>query len=399
MLGRSRTRASMAPPAGSGETPTDGRLVRRVLINALTVIDGGGRSYIVNLLRELNADSRGFRFTVLAASGRVSADDAGDVELRTIPLPSRSEWARLTPRLLYEQAVLPLTCRGFDLLYCVADMVPLAASVPTVVALRNLNIYDDRFYQTVRLRLLRRVVPAGLRRARRLVFPSRAAADLIQPRVRIAPERVAVVHHGIAPEAFDAGPPIESETPYLFLPAALERHKNMGVLIESLRYVRDGRLELWIAGQAETDPAYAAELRAGVERLGLRPRVRFLDPVPYREILRYHRGASAMVFPSLIETFGHPLLEAMLAETPIVAADIPAFREVAGEAALYFPPEDPRALAAAIDALSSDEGATRRRISAGRERAAFFSWRRSADALCEVFREALAEASGAAPFR
>jgi glycosyltransferase involved in cell wall biosynthesis len=61
-----------------------------------------------------------------------------------------------------------------------------------------------------------------------------------------------------------------------------------------------------------------------------------------------------LVFPSLLETFGHPLLEAMVARTPIVVSDIPAFRDVAGDTAVYFDPRDPKALARAVDSLLSD---------------------------------------------
>jgi glycosyltransferase involved in cell wall biosynthesis len=126
-----------------------------------------------------------------------------------------------------------------------------------------------------------------------------------------------------------------------------------------------------------------------VESLGLEARVRFLGPVPYRDVLRYYRGAVALVFPSLLETFGHPLLEAMLAGTPIVAADIPAFREIAGDVALYFPPQDPARLARAVDQLRVDPQQTQERVELGRARAAGYSWKNSVDRLCAVFEEAM----------
>jgi glycosyltransferase involved in cell wall biosynthesis len=105
-----------------------------------------------------------------------------------------------------------------------------------------------------------------------------------------------------------------------------------------------------------------------------------------------YRGAVALVFPSLIETFGHPLLEAMLAGTPILAADIPAFREIAGDVALYFPPRDPVRLARLVDQMRRDSEATRARVERGFQRAQEFSWSRSVDRLCEVFDETLGAA-------
>ncbi len=359
----------------------------RVLVNTLSLTHGGGRSYVVNLLREIERDPRGFEFSVLAASGQLSAAETGGLHVMKVRLPSPRAAARVAFRVLYEETLLPLRAARFDLLYCLADLAPALRLVPTVVALRNLNIYDRRFYDTARLRILERMVRLGLRRADRVVFPSRAAAELITKRIPLAPERIVVIPHGISAEAFRDGPaaPAADVPPYLFLPASLERHKNIPVLLECLAHVEDRRLEVWIAGDSETDPACEAELHRIVESLRLETRVRFLGRVPYSEILRYYRGAVALVFPSLIETFGHPLLEAMLAGTPILAADIPSFREIADDAALYFPPRDPVRLARLVDEIRRDPARTRARVERGRLRAREFSWSRSIDRLCAVF--------------
>jgi glycosyltransferase involved in cell wall biosynthesis len=291
--------------------------------------------------------------------------------------------------VLYEELALPLRAGRFDLLYCVADVCPPVAPVPVVVLMRNLNIYDRRFYAGARTRTLFWLARIGAPRARFAVFPSQAAADAIRRSVPLRDERVAVVPYGVSEASFVEADPVEAEAPYLFLPAAPERHKNLGTLIESLRYVGDPRLELWIAGSSLLDPAHCRELEELAARLGLGERVRFLGPVPYAELTAYYRGAAAFVFPSLLETFGHPLLEAMLARTPVVASDIPTFREIAGDTALYFPPLDPKALAAQIDAVRADPAATQERVVRALERALGFSWERSVDGICEVFERAL----------
>jgi len=217
-----------------------------------------------------------------------------------------------------------------------------------------------------------------------------SAAELISPRAGIPADRIAIVPHGVSPELFDpAGAPPPERAPYVFLAASIERHKNLAVLVESLLHVGDPRLELWIAGADTLDPEYVGELRRLAERLGVGPRVRLLGPVPYREILSYYRGAVALVFPSLLETFGHPLLEAMLAGTPVVASDLPAFREIAGDIPIYFDPRDPVAVAQAIERIRGHEQETRQRVERGRALAERFSWRNSVDRLCSVFEDAL----------
>jgi glycosyltransferase involved in cell wall biosynthesis len=366
----------------------------RILINALSLSLGGGRTYVLNLLRELNRDTRGFHFTLLVGRGTLSPDEVGSLEIEEVGLPAGSYALSVGSRILYEETVLPWRARRFDLLYCLADLAPPVATTPTVVLFRNLNIYDHHFYDNLRLRTLERLVRLGMPRARRIVFPSQAAVQLIGEKIRIPADRIAVIPHGISTESFaSASPSVAGDARYLFLPAPLERHKNIGVLIESVLHLQDPELQVWIAGGDTTDPEHARELRDQVARLGLGERVRFLGPVPYAEILSYYRAAEALVFPSLIETFGHPLLEAMLAGTPIVAADILAFREVAGDTALYFPPSDPAALAAAAEAVRADPEATARRIESARERAGQFTSKRSLDRLCGVFEEVLREAA------
>jgi glycosyltransferase involved in cell wall biosynthesis len=350
---------------------------------------GGGRSYVVNLVRELRRDARGFRFTLLATPDQLEGLDVAGIDVERLQLPSRPRALRLPLRVLYEEIGLPIRARRFDLLYCIADICPPIAPVPVVVLMRNLNIYDRRFYDNARLRMLFRLAHLGAPRANFVVFPSQAAADAIRRTIPLDEARVAVVHYGVSTAAFTAAEPAQSVAPYLFLPASPERHKNIETLIESLRFVSEPRLELWIAGNSLLDPEHTRALTELALRLGLAERVRFLGPIPYAALLAYYRGAAAFVFPSHIETFGHPLLEAMVAGAPVIASDIPTFREIAGDAALYFPPLDAKALAARIDAVRSDPTATLARVARARQRATSFSWERSVDALCAVFERAL----------
>jgi glycosyltransferase involved in cell wall biosynthesis len=364
----------------------------RILVNALSMSQGGGRSYVINLLRELRKDDRGFRFTLLASQEQLEGLDTAAVEVMSPRLPARPRALRLPLRVLYEELALPVRARRFDLLFCVADVCPPLSPVPVVVLMRNLNIYDRRFYDGARTRTLFRLARLGAPRARFAVFPSQAAADAIRASIPLRDECVAVVPYGVSPAAFAEGEAVASDVPYLFLPAAPERHKNIATLIESLRFVSDPSLELWIAGSSLLDPAHCRELEALAARLGLEARVRLLGPVPYAQLLAYYRGAAAFVFPSILESFGHPLLESMLAGAPVVASDIPAFREIAGDTALYFPPLDAKSLAACVDAVRADPAAAELRIARARERAEGFSWERSVDGLCRVFERALAPA-------
>lgn len=364
---------------------------KEILINALSLVPGGGsRSYVLNVLRELERDDRGFSFTLLLPPGDMSWLPAERVRVRQARFPRRPAALRLACRLGYEELVLPVAAGRFDLLYCLADLAPRVVAAPVVVAMRNMNIYDRRWYDNARTRMLCRLARLGAGGAARVVFPTRAAADLIAPTVDVREEQIAVVHHGVSAEVFEAGAAGEpSDVPYLLVPSAAEPHKNLEVVAEAIRHFRDPRLEVRVAGSITYDAAHAAKVFALVERLGVGDRMRFLGPIPYERMIAAYRGARAVVVSSFIETFGHPLLEAMLAGAPIVVSDIPTFREVAADAALFFAPDDPEGLARRVEEVMADPDAAAARVERGRARAREFTWKRSVDSLCAVFDEVL----------
>jgi hypothetical protein len=138
------------------------------------------------------------------------------------------------------------------------------------------------------------------------------------------------------------------------------------VLIESLLHVEDPRLEVWIAGSDKLDPHYAAELRELVVRRGLSSRVRFLGPVPYREILRYYRERSRSRSRRL--KFGRPMVERCSRRHRSWRPTSCSARS-RGHRALYFRPTTPSRFARAADSLArrrSEEGPRRARPRARR---------------------------------
>ena len=102
-----------------------------------------------------------------------------------------------------------------------------------------------------------------------------------------------------------------------------------------------------------------------------------------------YRGADLFAFPSRHEGFGIPVVEAMAQETPVLAADIPALREVAADAARFLPPDDTDAWVAALDELLHDSGERARLAARGRQRAQQYSWTRCAEQTRAVYREAM----------
>ena len=109
----------------------------------------------------------------------------------------------------------------------------------------------------------------------------------------------------------------------------------------------------------------------------------------------WYAGADLFVFPSYLESFGFPLLEAMASDVPVVAADIPVFREICRDAAFYADPHSAQALSGAMEDALFVADAREMLIKRGRERVREFTWERSAERLVTLFNEVHATSQAA----
>jgi glycosyltransferase involved in cell wall biosynthesis len=130
--------------------------------------------------------------------------------------------------------------------------------------------------------------------------------------------------------------------------------------------------------------------KEGLATWGLdHPWVTHLGYVPDDDLPGLYAAASVIAIPAKLEGFGLPLVEALAAGTPVVASDLSVFREVGGDAPLYFPADDPAALRSALAAVLRDPAAAARMRSAGRDRAGQFTWSACAAATAEAYRQAV----------
>jgi len=161
---------------------------------------------------------------------------------------------------------------------------------------------------------------------------------------------------------------------------AIQTRKNITRLVEAVERLD---VELVLAG---SDGYGAAEIRAGIEASPARRRIRCLGYVDRATLDDLYRTAAALVFPSLDEGFGIPVLEAMAAGLPVVTSNRGGTAEAAGDAAVLVDPADVESIRAGIERVLGD---TTDLIRKGRERAAQFTWARAARETLAVYRELL----------
>jgi glycosyltransferase involved in cell wall biosynthesis len=334
----------------------------------------GTEVYTREVARRLPAAAPELRFTFYAAR---PADVCGpDLTV----LPGRRLWSQLRlPRELWR--------RRPDLLFVPAHVVPFLAPGPAVTVLHDLVFehHPDAYAPRARS-YLRLTTRWAARRCARLLTVSEATARDLVERYGVRRERITVVPCGGGePPPADFDPEMARrrvaelgvEGPYVLHVGRIEPRKNQLTALHAVERLPD--LLLVCAGP----PADAGM----ADRLAASPRCRMLGRVGQEDLEALYAAARALVFPSLGEGFGIPVLEAMRRGLPVVTAAVTSLPEVGGDVAVYIEdPLDAGALAAAIERALGDAPRLGR---LGRERAAEFTWDRTAAGVAGALREVL----------
>jgi glycosyltransferase involved in cell wall biosynthesis len=244
------------------------------------------------------------------------------------------------------------------------------------------------------------LVPKALARGATICAPTAAVAAEVAEAYRLAPERVVVTPLGVEPRWGRATPPdpawlADHGLPerYLLFVGSREPRKNLTTLLASYRQLLGGRIHSpGESGGVSLPPLVLVGPPGWGEALDLAglPAWAVCTPgyLPEDELARVMAGAAALAFPSWYEGFGLPALEALACGTPVVAADLPALREVLGDQAELVPPGDADALAGALARVLEDPGGELA-SAARRARAAAFTWDACAQATLAAYGRAL----------
>lgn len=262
---------------------------------------------------------------------------------------------------------------------------------PTVVA----TVHDLAFkalpdtVNQATLDELERNLAATLARSSRLIAVSEATARDITEYLDIDRSKVRVIHEGLDPNfpgGDGADTPADLPSSYALFVSTLEPRKNVVGVLEAFALAVErgysGHLVLVGRWGWRTE-----SIRQALENSPVNHRIQHLDYVDRNQLVGLYRGAEAFLFPSWLEGFGLPLLEAMACGTPVITSDRSAMPEVAGDAAICVDPADPSAIASALMRLVEDPNHRQALSHAGRQRAALFSWEEAAAATAQVLRQ------------
>ncbi|MFH1569283.1 MAG: glycosyltransferase family 1 protein [Gemmatimonadota bacterium] len=295
---------------------------------------------------------------------------------------------------------------GADVYHALFHFVPLGLRAGSVVTtLLDLIwvehprlAYEDGVRRWLKCGIARPLVRHAVLRADRVIAISNATRDAAAARYHLPAARFTTIHLGVdaaffRPPALDCVPPECRGRRFIFTLSNTLPYKNGGRLVAAFaRLVPEyPDLHLLVAGRGE---GYAG-LRRRCAGLGVTDRVTFAEQLTFDQVHACFGAAAFFAFPSLVEGFGLPILEAMASGCPVLTSDRSAPAEVAGTAAELVDPTDVGAIAAGMRHLL-DRPEHRLHLAArGRRRAAAFTWERAAAPTLEVYRQ-LAPAPGRA---
>jgi glycosyltransferase involved in cell wall biosynthesis len=300
-------------------------------------------------------------------------------------------------QILRRLAPLLVAADGNDVLFAPNYLAPRLfrfASGARVATVFDLTIY--RLPWTVRpdsAAALRAGLERSLFESDCLLTASEAVRGELLAR-GISPERVVAIHLGPGQQDDETLPLADLPGRYVLFVGTIEPRKNLPLLLAAWRLLR--------ARDPTAPPLVLAggwgwageELHRLVNAAALEGWVKTLGYVDSAELASLYRGAAAVVLPSLYEGFGLPVVEALFAGTPLLLADLPVLREIAGDAALYAPLDAPERWAELMARLLTDETLRSDLARRGARRRAHFDWAATADATAAIWNRTRREGRG-----
>jgi glycosyltransferase involved in cell wall biosynthesis len=387
-------------PLLSGSVPAGRRTLRHLGVNALFLEPqmGGIETYVRQLYPAILEARPSLRISMFVnALGReliASEPWSRDVQLVTHPLLGRRGTRAVT-----ETALLGTIAdrRGCDVLHSVALTAPWWSLAPSVVSIADVTWlqHPDAVPRATRLLWMALVIPAA-RRAERVIACTTSGAKEIAEALRLRQDRIDVVPLGAGAQA-EADPTPERELrarlglgggPLILGVSAFLAHKNVERLVEAMPLVRAEVPDAVLVLPGNWTPL-RDDVSARAEALGLGDAVVFPGWINASDLEGLYQSATCFVLPSLREGFGLPVLDAMRRGVPVACSRASAVPEVAGDAAVFFDPESPAAIAEALTAILRDGSLAAELGAKGRKRAGMFTWRRTADGTLASFDRAL----------
>ncbi|WP_300699441.1 glycosyltransferase family 1 protein [Bacteroides sp.] len=347
---------------------------------------------ILEVLRELQKRKDGNLYYVLVAPGEDHClEETNNLKIIELHCPTYPLW---------EQVALPQAVSRLkvDLLHCTSNTAPLWCNAPLVLTLHDIIYLEPRqhrspsLYQEMGWHYRKMVVPRILKKCKRIITVSHFECTRIREALYLPNEQITAVYNGYnthfnKKETLDQNI-IQKYIPnesFLFFLGNTDPKKNAARTLKAY--------SLYLKASIVKRPLLIADLKEEyidnlLQQEGITEIKEHLHHPGYivnQDLATLYNAAFAFLYPSLRESFGIPMLEAMACGTPVITSNTSAMPEVAGEGAILINPLNPQEIADAIIQLENDEDFRQQQSAYGQERVKLFSWKNTAEAYVKIY--------------
>lgn len=359
----------------------------RILLNALSARQGGGQTYVSNLLNFLPEQSTAEIF-VLAPDSLLLPTRRDNIKRISVNWPVENPFVRAA----WERLYLPRLARqvNADVLFCPGGII--GSSVPqgckSVTTFQNMLAIDLKWrrqyplgYMRVRLWILEKVMLRSMLRSDLVIFISEFGRKALEDRANRPVQKAAVIPHGISASFRDrvaAGSQRPEWLPpgdYLLYVSNIDFYKAQIEVVRAyarLKRLRPTPEKLVLVGPESPD--YGRMVREEIRRNKLDGDVTLAGNIPYEQMPGLYQHALVNIFASECENCPNILLEALAAGRPVFSSNRSPMPEFAGDAAVYFDPKSPDELAQKLAAVLTDGNRMKTLANAAKERSRLYDW-------------------------
>lgn len=347
---------------------------------------------VLETIRELQKRKDGNHYYVIVAPGEDRCiEESANLSIVELKCPTYPLW---------EQVALPYAVKRLkvELLHCTSNTAPLWCPVPLVLTLHDIIYLEPRqhrspsFYQEMGWYYRRLVVPRILKKCRKIVTVSQFECQRICKTLNVPAERIQSIYNGYNTHFH----PLEKTQPeivhryishedFLFFLGNTDPKKNTARVLKAYHiYLQQSTIKrpLLIADLKEE---YIDDLLQEAELSDIKSHLFYPGYIANHDLPILYNSAFAFLYPSLRESFGIPMIEAMACGTPVIVGNTSAMPEVAGPGVLSVDPYKPEEIAASLLRLENDPDFYQQQAVYGLQRARQFSWKTTADELVKLY--------------
>lgn len=345
-------------------------------------------------IRELQKRNDGNEYYVIVAPGEDRCiENSANLSIIELKCPTYPLW---------EQVGLPRIVKqlGVDLLHCTSNTAPIRCSVPLVLTLHDIIYLEPRqhrspsLYQEMGWYYRRLVVPRILGKCKKIITVSYFECDRIRQALNIPSERITAVYNGYSRHFYQQEIDMNivrkyiPEKDFLFFLGNTDPKKNAARTLKAYStYLHQSEIKrpLLIADLQEE---YINSLLQQENITDIKSHLYYPGYINNHDLATLYNAAFVFLYPSLRESFGIPMLEAMACGTPVITSNTSSMPEVAGPGALTIDPYKPEEIAQALLCLETDNTLYQQQQKYGLERVKQFSWKQTANQLADIYKNA-----------